>query len=110
METKQFDLIMAKLGDIEQNLAVTNNRITKVEETQNFIKEEIRDFKKEVYKGFKIVEQSNTSLRKSIEISLYDINVRLEDIESDIKILHTLAMVNREEHKEYDKLLNIKRA
>ena len=35
METKEFELIMAKLESIEQNQAVTNERITQVEESLN---------------------------------------------------------------------------
>lgn len=118
MENKQFDILMKTIGGINDRLdrleASTKEEIKSLKEGQKSIMEEqIKEFNrldKKIDKYVRATEENHIMFLRELRFKCDGLKDENEEIRGDINALHFLSKTNELQHKEYDKLLSIKRA
>ena len=114
MENKQFELLMGEIKEIKTSIAQLDNRVSRLEKEQELSSISIN--KEFIKLGKKIDDQAAISARHAstvmrlVEERFQEIKNEMEGMHEDIRTLHVLAKINQEQHEEYDRILNIKRA
>lgn len=118
MENKQFDILMKTIGGINDRLdrleASTKEEIKLLKEGQkDIMNEQIKGFERleKMFREYsRINDKDHTMIMGEMGKRYIELQDANDEIRGDINALHFLSKTNELQHKEYDKLLSIKRA
>ena len=117
---ERIDKIEERMDRIEERIDKMEQKLTSLDERQKnqflSVMHEIHLLDEKIDKQTKVMQgQIRTVMEQMMAITrlfeerLYDIERDLTGIHEDIKIINTLLQINKEQHEEYDRILNIKR-
>lgn len=115
------DRMEERIGKIEERQDKMEKKLTILDERQKTqfisVMHEIHELNKKIDKQTAVMQgQIRTVLGQMMEVTrmfeerFYDIEEELAGIHDDIKTITVLLQINKEQHEEYDRILNIKRA
>lgn len=125
MRDEQFEILVELINETKEELKEEMKQLkedleSKITDTSNalrteFTKEivanrlalfhEANEIKEEIKSNREINEREHQTIMSVIEDRYTNLEKEAKKLSGDVKIIHTLAMQNLKEHKEYDRIL-----
>jgi len=103
MKDEQFEILVSLIKETASSLKKELQE--EIMGVRYALFHEANEIKQEIKKNREANERQHQIIMSILEERYGDLKERVDNVEGDIKILHTLAKQNIEEHNKYDKTL-----